>query len=102
MARLAVGHAVHPWHTQIQIVVGGEGAYPEECGNHGYLGLLGQLAQLFVGMGNQHAVAREDDRAFGFIDQFGGFRHVFRVAIPWRVVPRQVYVVWPDKFGLVA
>jgi len=55
--------AVHADEAQAERVRLVHGADAEQRVRHRDLGLLGQLAQLFGGVGDQDAVAGQDDRA---------------------------------------
>ena len=48
-----------------QRVVLGEGALAHQRHLHGHLQVLGQLAQLVGGVGDDHAAAGQDERPFG-------------------------------------
>ena len=85
-----VGHAVHAGHPDAQDVVVREAADAQERGDHRYLGLLRQLADLVEGLREDHAVAGQDHRALRPVDQLCGPLDLPPAALQRRPVARQV------------
>ncbi len=63
------GLAVHPAHAQAQRVAFGDVARAQEGGDHGNLGFFHQLEQFAGNAGDLDAVAAQDQRALGLVDQ---------------------------------
>ena len=63
--------AVHAGHANVQRVICGDSADAEQGCDDGDLRLLGEFPKFIVSVRNQHAVAGQDDRSLGLIDQLG-------------------------------
>ena len=66
------GLAVHAHHAEGERMAGGEGAEAEQRAGDGDLAALGEGEELGFGLGDEDAVAGEDDWTLGRGDEFGG------------------------------
>ena len=82
--------AVHAHVAVGQRVVLGDVADAKECPGDRDLGLVGERPELLGGVGDEHTVAREDDRALGFGDGLGRQLDLARMALEARLEAGQV------------
>ena len=87
---VGVGHAVHAGHADGEDVGLGEAANAEQGRDDRNLRLLGQGLQFVVGLGDDDAVAGDDDGALGLANQLGGLLDLRRMPWHMRVVAGQL------------
>ena len=77
--QVGAGLTVHPAHAQGQGMGFGDAADAEQGGRHGDVGLFGQGLEFALRVGHEHAVAGDDEGAFGVVDQIGGLADGFHI-----------------------
>ena len=97
-----VSHAVHSGHSDMEQVVGGERADAQEGGDDRYLGFFRQRFQFGVGVGDEDAVARQDEGAAGGVNQVASLGNLEVISRAGGIVAGQVEAVGPDKGHPVA
>lgn len=88
---------VHAGHAERQHVAARERADTEQGCDDRDLRLLGERLQLLEGVRDRHAVAGENHRAFGRVDELGRLLDRRLVALARRDVAGEVYRFRPDE-----
>ena len=93
--------AVHAHHPVGEDVRARDAAEAEQRVEHGDAGVLGELPQLLPGLAEDHAVAGDDQRPLGRVDQLGGPLDRGLVGRAGEVVAADGDLLGPDELGLV-
>ena len=91
--------AVHTEHTEPLRVIAGERAEAHQGTGHRDAQVLGEIAELFAGIGHDHAAAAEQQGALRIVERVHDLADLGVIGAVGRVVAAQAHVFGPDEFG---